>query len=260
MPADLRVQHLGTLSYLVSIGARHGYVPVTTTALGRAIGKSQQTASSHLAQLEAGGLVERRASRRGGSPVHITPHGYAELERAASALRGCLDSQPDHMRLEGTLVSGMGEGAYYMSLDGYTRQFRSATGYVPYPGTLNVRLDRPHHAMTAERLDAMDGVLINGFSDGRRTYGWVRCFAATVNDSIACHVIRLERTHHDPDIAEIISSVCIRDAGALDDGSRVSVQVQVQVPTAVPAPGAGRGSVGGRGRPVAAGRRPNVGG
>ena len=254
MPADLRVQHLRTLSYLVSIGARHSYVPVTTTALGRAIGKSQQTASSHLAQLEAGGLVERQASGRGGSPVRVTRHGYAALERAASALRDCLDSQPDHVRLEGTLVSGMGEGAYYMSLDGYTRQFRSAIGYVPFPGTLNVRLDRPHHAMTAERLDSMDGVLINGFSDGRRTYGWVRCFAATVNDSIGCHVIRLERTHHDPDIAEIISRVCIRDAGSLGDGSRVSVRVQMPMAASVLGAGAAAGRRGGRGRPADAAR------
>ena len=235
MTADLRVQHLRTLSYLLSLGARHSYVSVTTTELGRAIGKSQQTASSHLTQLEAGGFIERHASRRGGSPVRITRHGYAELEQAASALSSCLDSQPAHLQLEGKLVSGMGEGAYYMSLDGYKRQFRGAIGYVPFPGTLNVLLDQPHHAMTAERLDAMDGVLINGFSDGRRTYGWVRCFAATVNSSIACHVIRLERTHHDPDTVEIISSVCIRDAGMLDDGSPVSVQVPTWMPADVPA-------------------------
>ena len=228
MADDLRVQHLRTLAHLLSRGARRGFVPVTTVDLARAIGRSQQTASSHLAQLEAGGFIERRAARRGGSPVRITARGYAELERVSAMLRGDIESQPADIVLEGTLVSGMGEGAYYMSLDGYTRQFRDAVGYVPFPGTLNVRLDRPHHAMTAERLgSASGGALVGGFSDGRRTYGWVRCFAASVNGLDGCHVVRLERTHHDPDIVEVISRVCIREAAGLRDGSPVSVRMPV---------------------------------
>ena len=228
MPADLRVQHLRTLAHLLSRGARHGYVPVTTVELARAIGRSQQTASSHLVQLEADGFIERRAARRGGSPVRVTARGYAELERVSSILRGDIESQPAHIELEGALVSGMGEGAYYMSLDGYTRQFRDAVGYVPFPGTLNVRLEQPHHILTAGRLDsAGGGVLVRGFSDGRRTYGWVRCFAASVNGLDGCHVIRLERTHHDPDIVEIISRIDIRRAAGLRDGSAVSVRVPV---------------------------------
>ena len=38
------------------------------------------------------------------------------------------------------IVSGMGEGAYYMSLKGYRNQFIEKLGYEPYPGTLNVKL------------------------------------------------------------------------------------------------------------------------
>lgn len=228
MPPDLRVQHLQTLAHLLSRGARHSYVPVTTVELARAIGRSQQTASSHLVQLEADGFIERRAARRGGSPVRITARGYAEIERVSSALRGGIESQPAQIVLEGELVTGMGEGAYYMSLDGYTRQFREAIGYVPFPGTLNVRLAGPHHVMTAERLDAArGGALVRGFSDGRRTYGWVRCLAASVNGLDGCHVVRLERTHHEPNIVEIISRVDIRRAAGLRDGSAVSVRLPV---------------------------------
>lgn len=228
MPADLRVQHLQTLAYLLSRGARHAHVPVTTVELAGAIGKSQQTASSHLVQLEADGFVERRAARRGGSPVRITARGYAELERVSAMLRGEIESQPADIVLEGKLVSGMGEGAYYMSLEGYTRQFRGAVGYVPFPGTLNVRLAEPHHILAAERLGAArGGALVGGFSDGRRTYGWVRCFAASVNGLGGCHVVRLERTHHDPDIVEVISRVGIREAAGLRDGSPVSLRLPV---------------------------------
>ncbi len=221
--ADLKTQHLLTLVHLLSLGARHNFVPVTTSELGRGIKKSQQAASMHLAELERGGFVEKGSGGRGIS-VRITAKGYSEMARISGVLRDGLGSHPSHIELEGTLVSGMGEGAYYMSLAGYTRQFRKAIGYVPFPGTLNVRVDGGHHVQTLSRLDGMDGTVIRGFSDRRRTYGWVRCFPGTVN-GIGCHLIRLERTHHDHTIIELISESEIRRAGRLRDGSRVIVRI-----------------------------------
>ena len=42
--------------------------------------------------------------------------------------------------LNGTVQSGLGEGAYYMSLRPYTDQFLEILGFSPFPGTLNVQL------------------------------------------------------------------------------------------------------------------------
>ena len=122
----------------------------------------------------------------------------------------------------------MGEGAYYMSLKGYTRQFKSKIGYVPFPGTLNVRLDRKVHREAIKQFENSEGIKINGFSDGKRTYGWVKCFACTVNNSIQCKLIILERTHHNDAIIELISSTCIREAGMLEDGSKISINIPLQ--------------------------------
>ena len=60
-----------------------------------------------------------------------------------------------------------------------------------------------------------------------RAYGWVKCFPGTVNGTIPCHLICLERTHHEPSIVEIIARESIREAAGLKDGSRIAIAVQV---------------------------------
>ncbi len=222
---DIKVQHILTLAHLLSKGARHNFVTVTTADLGRAVHKSQQAASKHLLELEKNGFVERVSAGRNHS-IRITARGYGEMIRLGRILNDSLDSSPSQIILEGKLVSGMGEGAYYMSLGGYTRQFKARIGHVPFPGTLNVQLDKREHVEATKQLDAMDGVRIDGFSDGRRTYGWVKCFACKVN-SIDSQLIRLERTHHDPSVIELISRHNIRGSAKLSDGSKVTIKIPV---------------------------------
>jgi riboflavin kinase len=221
---DLKIQHLLTLAFLLSRGAKNNFVPITTSSVGRQINRSQQAASKHLMELERGGFIERISHSRGLS-VKITPEGYSQLVRISGMLRSSIDASPPYIELEGSPVSGVGEGAYYMSLDGYTRQFQERIHYVPFPGTLNVMLDGRAHIESAAQLDALEGVMIDGFGDGRRTYGWVKCFRATVNGKIPCHIIRLERTHHERTIIEIISRENIRMSAGLKDGSRVTIRI-----------------------------------
>jgi len=219
---DLKLQHLLTLSFLLSKGAKNNFISITTSSLGKKIQKSQQAASKHLVELERDGFIERIISGRSVS-VKITPKGYSELVKISKILQSSLEKTPSYIQLKGTIVSGMGEGAYYMSLRGYTKQFKKKIGYVPFPGTLNVRLEKKEFVESSKQLDAQEGILINGFSDGRRTYGWVRCFPARTNKGISCHLIKLERTHHDPTIIELISEVNIRKTSNLRDGSKITI-------------------------------------
>lgn len=223
---ELKIQHILTLSYLLSKGAKYNYVTITTSSLGKNIKKSQQAASKHLLELEQNQFIERIISGRKIS-VKITPKGYSEMVKLLSILQKSLESSPSHVDLQGTLVSGMGEGAYYMGLKGYTKQFQSKIGYVPFPGTLNIRLDKKIHQEAIKQFETLSGVKINSFSDGKRTYGWVKCFNAKINNSINCELIILERTHHDDSIIELISKVCIRKSAKLKDGSKISIKVQV---------------------------------
>ena len=223
---DLKVQHILTLTFLLSKGAKHKFVSITTSALGESINKSQQAASKHLLELETDGFIERMMSGRNLS-VKITPRGYSELVKLYTNLRTSLGSIPSHIELKGTLVSGMGEGAYYMSLKGYTKQFKKKIGYIPFPGTLNISLSKSEYIEAVRQFDALDGVMINGFSDEKRTYGWVKCFKAKLNKSVNCQLIRLERTLHDKTIIEFISKSHIRKTARLSDGSKVTIRVNL---------------------------------
>jgi riboflavin kinase len=223
---ELKIQHILTLSYLLSKGAKHNYVTVTTSLLGKNIKKSQQAASKHLLELEQNQFIERIINGRNIS-VRITAKGFSEMVKLAAVLQKSLDSFPSHVELKGILVSGMGEGAYYMALKGYTKQFKSKIGYVPFPGTLNVRLDQKTHQEAIKQFKTLEGIKIKSFSDGTRTYGWVKCFPAKLNNSISCELIMLERTHHDDSVVELISKICLRKTGKLKDGSKVSIKIPI---------------------------------
>ena len=223
---ELKIQHLLTLSYLLSKGAKYNYVTITTSSLGKNIHKSQQAASKHLLELEQNKFISRIISGRNLS-VKITAKGFSEMVKLSSILQNSLDSSPSSVDLKGTLVSGMGEGAYYMGLKGYTKQFISKIGYVPFPGTLNVRLDKKIHQESIKQFETLDGIKIKSFSDGKRTYGWVKCFPGKLNNSINCQLIVLERTHHDDSVIELISKVCLRKNSKFKDGSKVSIKIEI---------------------------------
>ena len=114
-----------------------------------------------------------------------------------------------------------------MSLKGYTKQFKSKIGYVPYPGTLNIQLGKKEYTEAVRQFEGMEGVRINGYSDGKRTYGWVKCFNAKLNSNVDCQLIRLERTHHDKSTIEVISKNNIRKSAKLSDGSKVTITIPI---------------------------------
>ena len=221
---ELKIQHILTLAELLSKGAKYNFVQITTASLGKNIKKSQQSASKHILELENGGFIDRVMTGRQLS-VKITQKGYSELVKLHSVLGSSLDSSPSYLKLSGSVISGLGEGAYYMSLNGYTKQFKVKIGYVPFPGTLNIKLNQLQATQIIQQLDDLESVIIDPFSDGKRTYGWVKCFRATLNNSIKCELIRLERTHHNNSIIELISKNNLRKTSKLKTGSKVTLQI-----------------------------------
>lgn len=123
----------------------------------------------------------------------------------------------------------MGEGAYYMSLEGYRRQFKDKLGYEPYPGTLNVRLVDQLYMNARRELGRHPSIFVDGFSDSTRTYGWVKCYRAIINDGAVDNaaVLVLERTHYDDSMLEVIAPVSIKQAAGIKNGDRIKVQVQL---------------------------------
>ena len=219
----LGTHHILSISHLLSIGAGSNFVRTSTVSLGNAIGRSQQSASAYLTELEAIGYAKRNV-QGGKTYVMITKKGVLEIKRVSAALSKALYSKnTTGMLLAGKISSGVGEGAYYMSLKEYVVQFREKIGYVPYPGTLNIMLDERSstnmlNILTTKEPDAM----IDGFSDGKRTYGWVKCYKCLMNGK-KCHLVRLERTHHEDKLVEIISKINLRRTCKMHDGSSAGI-------------------------------------
>lgn len=145
-------------------------------------------------------------------------------------LRSAFESSVgDVITLEGRVVSGMGEGAYYMSLEGYRKQFREKLGYEPFPGTLNIKLSDPISMHSRRDLSTHPSIFIEGFSDKLRTYGWVRCYPAVINDGLVenAALLILERTHYDDSTIEIIAPTSIKETAKIKNGDRISISARI---------------------------------
>ena len=195
---------------------------MTSGQLARSLGVSQQTAARWLVELEGLGLIKRSIGARGQS-IRLSPAGTLALRSLQRELAGIL-SKPRSIELTGRVVSGLGEGRYYICQEGYRSQFKRELGFDPYPGTLDVKLDRaslePRALLEGER-----GKLIEGFVTPERSFGQVKCFPASLAGVEVAAVIPA-RTHHD-DVIELISPVNLRRKLRLRDGDTVRIEVKI---------------------------------
>ena len=215
-------EQLTTLLHLVRLGAVRSFANVTTGALGDAMGLSQQAASLRLADLQRAGLAERAHSGRG-LAVRLTEGGLDAVETFLADVGANLERGKDTMQFRGTVFTGLKEGAYYVSLKGYAEGFATCLGFEPFPGTLNLRLSSEAMIGQRRRLDLLKGIAVPGFSDGKRSYGGVKCFRAKIAGKHSGAVLAIERTHHDGSVLEVISPVNLRRALGLADGDECAV-------------------------------------
>jgi riboflavin kinase len=214
-----------TLVELVKINAHQGFVPLSTEELAEKIGQSQQSASQHLQELESLGYVERKRSGARFA-VKLTDAGQGAVRAYYSTLRVALEGRPKAMSFTGTVFKGLGEGAYYIGLEGYKSQLAKALRFDPYPGTLNLKLDDPFQIEQKRQLRGFDGLRIEGFQSQGRTYGGARCYPATVGaQHLQASVLVIDRTHYDDSVMEIIAAKYLRGALGLSDGDRLPVEV-----------------------------------
>jgi riboflavin kinase len=225
---ELRLQHILTVIQILTLGGRHNFIEITTADLAKAIKRSQQAASKHLLELENVGYIERL---RNGKKfrVRITDKGCYQIENLLSMIKSAIESSPDTIDLEGMVISGMGEGAYYMSLDGYRKQFKDKLGYDPYPGTLNVKLVDQVYINARRELGKFPSIFIEGFSDKTRTYGWAKCYLAIINNNAIKNaaILVLERTHYDDSMLEVIAPCSIKNSIGVQNGDRISIKVYI---------------------------------
>jgi len=218
-------KHLFTLYKLAEMGAWNRTVKVSTEYLAEKMRMSQQTASRHLIEMERKGWIKRTITPEG-CLIKITDSGIAELKKIYSSLKTVMEATyPPSVILEGVLFSGLGEGAYYVTRDGYRKQFMEKLGFDPYPGTLNLKLTSDYDMKTRSELEAYPAVEVQGFKNETRTYGPVKCFPAIVNNKVKGAVVSAMRSHYNSSVLEVISNDFIRGKLKLKDGNKVKVEI-----------------------------------
>jgi len=218
-------KHLFTLYKLAEMGAWNRTVKVSTEYLAERMHMSQQTASRHLIEMERKNWIKRTITPEG-CLIKITDFGIDELKKIFSSLKTIMEATyPPSVTLEGALFSGLGEGAYYVTRDGYRKQFIEKLGFDPYPGTLNLKLTSDYDMKTRSELETYPSIEVQGFKNETRTFGPVKCFPAVINNRVKGAVVSAMRSHYNSSVLEIISSDFIRGKLKLKDGNKVKVEI-----------------------------------
>jgi riboflavin kinase len=213
---------------LAEMGAYNRTAKISTEYLSKKLGMSQQTASRYLIELEHRGWIQRNISSDG-SLIRIEEVGNKQLKRLYSSLRVLMEkAYPPSVTLEGTVFTGLGEGAYYISKESYRKQIVEKLGFEPYPGTLNVKLSSEYDMKTRQELEAYPAIEVMGFQNKDRSFGLVKCYPVLIGGRIKGALVTALRSHYDASVLEIIAPMCLRKQLGLKDGNKVKVEISTQ--------------------------------
>ena len=122
--------------------------------------------------------------------------------------------------LHGIVSAGVGDGAFFMSLEPYIAAMEKNLGFTPFKGTLNLKVD----GQQAKKFTGSLGLVkIEGFRKGTKRFGEVKCHPCAINQ-ITCSIVIPECKRYDPDIIEVISEFNLREKLSLKDGDKITIK------------------------------------
>ena len=210
------------LRKLALMGALDDYISISSRELGQTLEMSQQSASKRILELIECNYITRDLGTRK-QRIKITPKGMEEMKKEYTEYRRIFE-RTDHLNIRGEVVSGMGEGGYYICQEGYLKQFEEKLGITPYQGTFNVRI-YPEEIGKLDIIKSTSGIQINGFTNDGRSFGDVIAYKAKIHN-VVCAILVPERSHY-TDILEIIASCNIRRTLSLSDGDHIDVKASI---------------------------------
>ena len=214
---------LQMLKELALLGALSNKIEISSQELAIQLQTSQQTASRHLLELDKADMISREMGVKK-QRLQITTKGKETLLDEFHHYQHIFE-MPTRIHFTGTIVSGMGEGTYYLSQPGYIDQFRKILGFKPYPGTLNVKI-KDIEKNKLRLLKHHPSQTIHPFETNHRTFGEVKCFPAHINNIPTTFV--LPARGHYSTVLEFISSEYLRHIIPVTDGDNVSVIIELQ--------------------------------
>lgn len=134
---------------------------------------------------------------------------------------------PTSLELEGEVAPGLGEGSRFTAIGWVILEFRRKLGFIPWPGTFNLRMGGAAWERARERLRAAAGVAITP-QDG---FCAAKCFGVLITDKRAGHltgaVVVPAMPDYPDDKFEIVAPVPIRETLGLADGDLVNLRLDL---------------------------------
>ncbi|MDW7732181.1 MAG: winged helix-turn-helix domain-containing protein/riboflavin kinase [Methanolobus sp.] len=212
-----------SLKRLALLDAIERPVKISSSEFMYHIAASSKTAARVLKQLEEDGYIGRQLVA-GGQMVQLTDAGVELLKKEYTDYQQIFCREHADLELYGHVITGLGEGQYYIAKEGYMSQFRNKLDFKPFPGTLNVRLTDQSSQMR-DSMDIIQPMVIHGFNDGERSFGGVKCYPVEI-EGMKGAVIIPDRTHYPSDLLEIIAPLKLREMLGINDGDEVKIVVR----------------------------------
>jgi CTP-dependent riboflavin kinase len=125
------------------------------------------------------------------------------------------------LKVKGKVVSGLGEGVYFIQLDWVKSQFKNKFGFDPYPGTFNVKLS-DEELERYGTLNKYRGVKIIPPS---AQYVSAKCFPVSIAKSVKGVLAIPMLEDYPPDLMEIVAPVPVREILGLQEEDVVEVVI-----------------------------------
>ena len=124
--------------------------------------------------------------------------------------------------VKGKVFSGSGEGTKFIELPWVRKQIVEKLGFVPHPGTVNIKLTEGIGELKKmlKKAKAIEISPAKGFCRGR-------CFNAYFMDNLKCAIVIPEVESYPEDIIEVIAPISLREKFKLKNGDMVEVKIMV---------------------------------
>ena len=121
---------------------------------------------------------------------------------------------------KGKVFSGSGEGAKFIELPWVRKQITEKLGFIPYLGTLNIKLAKDYVKLKKmlKKAKSIEISPVKGFCRGR-------CIKVCLMDNVECAIIIPEIAGYPEDVLEVIASINLRERFLLKDGDMVKVKI-----------------------------------
>ncbi|MBT4824150.1 CTP-dependent riboflavin kinase [Candidatus Woesearchaeota archaeon] len=218
------IQHIPLLLYLSQKLGLSKTDILSTTDIAKDMNFSQQTASRKMQELEELGFIKKQYSPNG-LMIGLTDKATEVLKANYSHLKNIFEESKSKkpVKIQGAILSGIGEGKFYVQIKNYNEAFTKLLGEKPFPGTLNVIFDKDEFR---ELILKKELVRIEGFKTKERTFGYINCYKITIqknNKKVLGFITIPERTSHPEHIAEIISPTYLRREFNLKDNDKIEI-------------------------------------